>query len=62
VVAAPDSAEELNTAAKVAIARVLHADKWHSVEEICKSVGVSRATLYRYLDVPTPPDAQPTDR
>lgn len=33
------------------MARVLHADKTHSIDEICTSVGVSRATLYRYLNI-----------
>ncbi len=41
--------KKLDTVAKIAMARALHADKAHSIEDICKSVGVSRATLYRYL-------------
>jgi DNA invertase Pin-like site-specific DNA recombinase len=41
---------KLDTAAKIAMARALHADHTHSIEDICMSVGVSRATLYRYLD------------
>ena len=45
--------KKLDTAAKVAMARALHADTTHSIEEICTSVGVSRATLYRYLGTRT---------
>lgn len=36
------------TSAKVAMARALYAEKNHTVAEICKSVGVSRATHYLY--------------
>ena len=35
---------------KVAMAKALYADKTNSVQEICKALGISRATLYRYLD------------
>src|SRR5690348_876054 len=41
--------KKLDTATKIAMARALHADTTHSIDEICTSVGVSRATLYRYL-------------
>src|SRR4051794_18165227 len=34
---------------KVAMAKALYADKTYSVQEICKTLGISRATLYRYL-------------
>jgi DNA invertase Pin-like site-specific DNA recombinase len=34
---------------KVAMARALYADKTNSVSEICKTLGISRATLYRYI-------------
>src|SRR4051794_13037414 len=34
---------------KVAMARQLYADKSNSVEEICKTLGISRATLWRYV-------------
>jgi len=44
--------KKLGTLAKVAMARALYADHSHSIAEICKSVGVSRATLYRYLGHP----------
>ena len=34
---------------KVALAKALYADKTNTVEEICKTLGISRATLFRYL-------------
>jgi len=34
---------------KLAMARRLHADKRNSVGDICRTLGVSKATLYRYL-------------
>ncbi len=56
----------LDTPAKVAMARALHADKRHSIADICTTLGISRATLYRYLAVPTPTPADrptpPTER
>ncbi len=39
-------------ARKVAMARALHADKSNSIEDICKTLHVSRSTLYRYLEAP----------
>jgi DNA invertase Pin-like site-specific DNA recombinase len=42
-------AEALNTPQKVALARALHRDKSHSIEDICRTLHISRATLYRYL-------------
>lgn len=44
------------------MAKALYADHSHSITDICKSVGVSRATLYRYLGKPVQSDAQPTER
>ena len=35
---------------KAAIARELYNEKTHSVVEICMSLGISRATLYRYVE------------
>ena len=35
---------------RVAMAKALYADKTNSVQEICNALGISRATLYRYLD------------
>ncbi len=37
---------------KVAMARALHSDKSNSIEDICKTLRVSRSTLYRYLEGP----------
>jgi DNA invertase Pin-like site-specific DNA recombinase len=34
---------------RLAMARALHADKQNRVSDICRTLGVSRATLYRYL-------------
>src|SRR3954468_10353986 len=34
---------------KVAMAKALYADKSQTVAEICKTLGISRATLYRYI-------------
>lgn len=42
-------AEGLNTPAKVAMARSLYADKRNTVTDICRTLRVSRATLYRRL-------------
>jgi DNA invertase Pin-like site-specific DNA recombinase len=39
----------LDTAAKIAMAHKLHQDKSNSIQEICASLHISRATLYRYL-------------
>ncbi len=38
------------TEKKVEMARKLYADKSNSVEEICKTLGVSRMTLWRYVN------------
>jgi DNA invertase Pin-like site-specific DNA recombinase len=35
---------------KVTMAKALYADKTNSVQDICKTLGISRATLYRYLE------------
>ena len=37
--------------AKVAMAQQLYADKTNSIDEICKTLHISRATLYRYIKV-----------
>jgi DNA invertase Pin-like site-specific DNA recombinase len=37
-------------ARKAEMARALHADKSNSIADICKTLGVSRSTLYRYLE------------
>ncbi len=40
---------KLKTNGKVALARQMFADQSHSVSEICAALGISRATLYRYV-------------
>ncbi len=42
-------AKKLKTAAQVAQARLLYADKTRSIQEICSVLGVSRATFYRSI-------------
>jgi AcrR family transcriptional regulator len=42
-------AKKLKTAASVAQARRLYADKTRSIQEICSALGISRATLYRSI-------------
>lgn len=39
----------LATEKKVALARAMFVDKTNSIEEICQTLHISRATLYRYL-------------
>jgi len=41
--------KKLKTAAQVAEAQRMYADKTRSVDEICATLGISRASLYRYL-------------
>jgi len=41
--------KKLKTAASVAEARRMYADKTRSIEEMCSALGISRATFYRYL-------------
>ncbi len=38
---------------KVAMARALYADKTNTIGDICKTLRVSRSTLYRYLTAET---------
>src|SRR5205809_1608699 len=44
-------AATLNTSKKVAIAQALYNDKTNSIDDICKTLNISRATLYRYINV-----------
>ena len=46
--------ERLDTDRKVQMARQLHADTNNPIEDICKALRISRATLYRYLQPPSP--------
>lgn len=49
-----------NTDTKVVMAKRLHADQNNSIAEICKTLGVSRATLYRYLSASETPSGPVT--
>ena len=40
---------KLKTNGKVALARQMFIDQSHSIPEICTTLGISRATLYRYV-------------
>jgi DNA invertase Pin-like site-specific DNA recombinase len=40
---------KLRTSGKVALARHMFADQSHSIPEMCAALGISRATLYRYV-------------
>src|SRR2546426_10844073 len=42
-------AKSLNTPKKVSLAQSLYDDKTNTIEEICKTLNISRATLYRYI-------------
>src|SRR5438034_580742 len=42
-------AHTLNTPKKVALAQSLYENKNNTIEEICKTLNISRATLYRYI-------------
>ena len=41
--------DALATPGKVAMAQALYDDKQHAIADICKTLGISRATLYRYI-------------
>ena len=43
-------AHSLNTPKKVALAQSLYDDKNNTIDEICKTLHISRSTLYRYID------------
>src|SRR5207245_4559138 len=43
----------LNTPKKVAMAQSLYDDKTNTIDDICKTLNISRATLYRYVKVST---------
>src|SRR5436309_12696243 len=42
-------AKMLNTPKKVAMAQSIYDDKNNTIDEICKTLNISRATLYRYI-------------
>lgn len=41
--------KKLKTAASIAEARRMYADQTRTIEEICSTLGISRATFYRYI-------------
>lgn len=43
------------------MARALYEDETHSVEDICKTLGISRATLYRAINLRAVPDDEKRD-
>ncbi len=43
--------ELIGTSSKVAMAKKLYADKTNAISEICKTLHISRATLYRYIKI-----------
>ncbi len=47
---------KLKTNGKVTLARRMFADQSHSIPEICTALGISRATLYRYVKEAEPPE------
>ena len=47
---------KLKSNAKVALARHLFTQKSHSIPEICSTLGISRATLCRYIKETKPPE------
>ncbi len=47
---------KLKTNGKVALARRMFTDQSHSIPEICATLGISRATLYRYVKETKPPE------
>jgi DNA invertase Pin-like site-specific DNA recombinase len=41
------------TSSKVAMAKKLYADKSNEINDICNTLNISRATLYRYIKLPS---------
>lgn len=41
--------KKLKTDGKVVLARGMFADRRHSIQDICATLGISRATVYRYI-------------
>lgn len=48
---------KLDGASKVAMAQALYDDQTHSIADICKTLGISRTTLYRSIQI-KPPQTQ----
>ena len=47
---------KIRTNGKIALARQMFADKSHSIPDMCATLGISRATLYRYVKEIEPPE------
>jgi DNA invertase Pin-like site-specific DNA recombinase len=43
-------AKALNTPKKITLAQSLYNDKNNTIDEICTTLNISRATLYRYIN------------
>jgi DNA invertase Pin-like site-specific DNA recombinase len=41
----------LNTPKKITLAQSLYNDKSNTIDEVCKTLNISRATLYRYIKI-----------
>ena len=54
---APPHARALDDPRKVALAQALYADRTHSIADVCRALGVSRSTLYRYVSGRRTPSA-----
>ncbi|GHO56393.1 recombinase family protein [Ktedonobacter robiniae] len=48
---------KLKTNGKIALAKRMFDDQSHSIPEICAALGISRATLYRYIKEATTPSS-----
>ena len=48
---------KLKTNGKIALAKRMFDDQSHSIPEICAALGISRATLYRYVKEATTPSS-----
>jgi DNA invertase Pin-like site-specific DNA recombinase len=46
----PNTLKNAVSPEKAEIARKLYADKSNSIPKICKTLGISRATLWRYVN------------
>ena len=44
-------AKTLNTPKKITLAQSLYNDKNNTIDDICKTLNISRATLYRYIKI-----------
>jgi DNA invertase Pin-like site-specific DNA recombinase len=53
--------EALNSPKKLALAQALYQDERNSIGDICRTVGVSKATLYRYLKASGTLTPRPTE-